>query len=283
LETRIHIIGLVVPDLTDTHFAEVARGVTRIMQPKGYTVLVSNSEGDPQSERQAIDLLLSCSQVDGLILASAQAPDETALFQRIEKHKLAYVQIDRAFPAATASFVGADDEAIGAAAVEHLVSRGCRHIAHIRGPETSTGIGRLKGYSAALARHGLKAHPAYVVSGGSSDSEGHEAMRQLLSVNPRLDGVVCFNDAVAVGAIKAILEAGLEVPYDIEVVGAGNVHYSDILRVPLSTIDLNSSLMGERAAQILLRTLESEEPVAPERALIPFQLVARESSRTVTV
>jgi LacI family transcriptional regulator len=281
VETRIHIIGLVVPDLTDTHFAEVSRSVARVMQPNGYTVLISNSEGDPDSERQAIHLLLACSQVDGLILASAQPAGETALFQRIEKHKLPYVLIDREFPGVTASYVGADDEEIGAVATEHLISRGCRHIAHIRGPETSTGIGRSKGYSATLARHGLKAARGYVASGGSSDSDGSAAMCGLLSVTPRLDGVVCFNDAVAVGAIKAILEAGLEVPYDIEVVGAGNVHYSDILRVPLSTIDLNSSLMGERAARMLLRTLESKEPLPPEHVLIPFQLVARESSKAV--
>jgi LacI family transcriptional regulator len=108
-------------------------------------------------------------------------------------------------------------------------------------------------------------------------------MKRLLSVNPRLDGVVCYNDAVAVGAIKAILEAGLEVPYDIEVVGAGNVHYSDILRVPLSTVDLNSAAAGERAAELLLGVLESEAPRAPERVLIPFELVARESSKAVAV
>jgi LacI family transcriptional regulator len=83
VESRIHIIGLVVPDLTDTHFARVASGVARIMQPAGYTVLISNSEGDPESERQAVHLLLSCSQVEGIILASAQAPGETALFRHI--------------------------------------------------------------------------------------------------------------------------------------------------------------------------------------------------------
>ncbi|MGE5567631.1 MAG: LacI family DNA-binding transcriptional regulator [Rhodospirillales bacterium] len=283
METRIHIIGLVIPDLTDTHFAEIARGVSRVLQPKGYTVLISNSEGDAECERQAVNLLLSCSHVDGLILASAQPPEETALFRRIEKHKLPYVLIDRAFPGIEASYAGADDEAIGAMATEHLISRGCRHIAHIRGPETSTAAGRLKGYAGALARHGLKAPPGYVESGGSDDSAGYNAMRRLLSVNPRLDGVVCFNDAVGVGAIKAILEAGLEVPYDIEVVGAGNVHYSDILRVPLSTIDLNSSKMGECAASILLRAMEAGEPLPPERVLIPFELVARESSQAVAV
>jgi LacI family transcriptional regulator len=104
-------------------------------------------------------------------------------------------------------------------------------------------------------------------------------MRILLSVNPRLDGVVCYNDAVAVGAIKAILEAGLEVPYDIEVVGAGNMHYSDVLRVPLSTVDLNSPLIGESAARLLLDVIEAAEPASAKQVLIPFMLLARESSR----
>lgn len=283
METRIRIIGLIVPDLSDTHFAEIARGVARLMQPKGYTVLISNSEGDAAAERQAIDLMLSCSHFEGLILASSQPAEDLALFRRIEKRKLPYVLVDRAFAGLEANYAGANDEEIGALATEHLISRGCRHIAHIRGPETSTGRGRADGYRTALARHGLAAPPAYVVAGGSNDTAGYGAMTQLLSVNPRLDGVVCFNDAIAVGAIKAILEAGLEVPYDIEVVGAGNVHYSDILRVPLSTIDLHSARMGECAAELLIRLLEGREPHAPEKVLIPFELVPRESSKVVAV
>jgi LacI family transcriptional regulator, galactose operon repressor len=283
VENRIHIIGLVVPDLTDTHFAKVSSGVALIMQPLGYTVLISNSEGDADSERQAIDLLLSCQAVEGLILASAQAPGETALFRRLEKHKMPFVLIDRDFPGVAANFVGTDDEEIGAVATEHLIARGCRHIAHIEGPQTTSAAGRTKGYMAALGGHGLKSVGGYVVPGGSTGAAGYEAMRRLLRVSPRLDGVVCYNDAVAVGAIKAILEAGLEVPYDIEVVGAGNVHYSDILRVPLSTIDLNSVASGERAAQLLVGMLQSQEPKAPERVMMPFELVARESSKPLPV
>ena len=199
MESKVHIIGLVVPDLTDTHFARVASGVARVMQPSGYTVLISNSEGDAERERQAVHLLLCCPQVDGIVLASAQAPGETALFRQIEKHKLPFVLIDRDFPEIGASYVGADDEEIGTVATEHLIARGCRHIAHIEGPETSSGAARAKGYVAALRGHGLKVAPGYVVRGGSSDASGYAAMRRLLSVNPRLDGVVCFNDAVAVG------------------------------------------------------------------------------------
>jgi LacI family transcriptional regulator len=283
MESPIRIVGLIIPDLMDTHYAEVAKGVERILRPQGYTVLLSNSSGDAEAERQVADLLLTCSQVVGLMIASAQEAENVSLFRRIERHKLPYVLIDRNFPGLDANFVGTNDEEIGAAATEHLISRGCRHIAHIRGSENSTGLGRWKGYAEVLARRGLRSSPGYVVDAGSTDESGYEAMERLLSVNPRLDGVVCFNDAVAVGAIKRILEAGLEVPYDIEVVGAGNLHYSDILRVPLSTIDLNSALAGERAAELLLRSFSGGEDHAPERVLVPFGLIARESSKTVTV
>jgi len=283
LETGVHIVGLVVPDLLDSHYAEVAKAVARVLRPEGYMVLLANSEGEEEAERQALDLLRACPQVDGLILASAQSAPELEVFQRLEKRGLPYVLIDRRLPGVEAPFVGADDVEIGAAATEHLASRGCRHIAHIQGPENSSGLGRLQGYRVALARRGLRTVPGYVAAGGSDAAAGYHAMRGLLRVNPRLDGVVCFNDAVAVGAVKAILEAGLDVPLDIEVIGAGNLHYSDIPRVPLSTVDLNSRLAGERAAELLLRRLQSPEPLALEQVVIPFELIPRESSRQVCV
>lgn len=281
METRIRMIGLVVPDLTDTHFAEVARGVNSVMQPRGYTVMISNSEGDPAAERQALNLLCTCPNVEGLIVASSQGEGGAEFFARMREYK-PFVLAGRRFRGLEADFAGTDDEHLGLSATEHLVARGCRHIAHIRGPETSSGDGRVQGYRTALARHGLKAAAGYVAGGGSDDAAGCAAMRSLLSVNPRLDGVVCYNDAVAVGAIKAILEAGLEVPYDIEVIGAGNVHYSDILRVPLSTVDLNSPLIGEQAALRLIELIEGGAQPARE-IVIPFELVARESSKAAVV
>lgn len=283
METGVHIVGLVVPDLLDSHYTEVAKAVARVLRPEGYMVLLANSEGEAEAERQALDLLLACPQVEGLILASAQAAPELGVFQRLERRGLRYVLIDRRLPGLEAPFVGADDVEIGAAATEHLASRGCRHIAHIQGPENSSGLGRLEGYRAMLAQRGLRSAPGYVTAGGSDDAAGYHAMRGLLRVNPRLDGVVCFNDAVAVGAVKAILEAGLDVPLDIEVIGAGNLHYSDILRVPLSTVDLNSRLVGEQAAELLLKRLQSSEPLSPEQVVIPFELIPRESSRPVCV
>jgi LacI family transcriptional regulator len=98
-------------------------------------------------------------------------------------------------------------------------------------------------------------------------------------VTPRPDAVFCYNDPVAAGAIKAILEAGIKVPEEIAIIGAGNVHYSDLLRVPLSTVDQGSSLIGERAAELLAQCIEAKAPSPPQRIFIPSRLIVRDSSR----
>jgi LacI family transcriptional regulator len=103
-------------------------------------------------------------------------------------------------------------------------------------------------------------------------------MRRLLALSPSPDGVFCYNDPVAAGAMKAALESGLRVPQDLAVVGAGNVHYSDLLRVPLSTIDQSSSLIGENAAALLLDLIEARSPQQPRTVLLPPKLIARDST-----
>ena len=214
-----------------------------------------------------------------MIVASAQTNGRTGLLQTMRTRRIPYVLIDRMPAGVEAHYVGVKDDEIGAVATGHLIEQGCRRIAHIRGPAISTGRGRLQGYRRALAKHGMKALPGYVVGGHYDDVRGYEAMRELLRLSPRPDGVFCYNDPVAAGAIKAVLEAGLSVPNDIAIIGAGNVHYSDLLRVPLSTVDQSSSLIGETAAELLAHCMQARTPPPPKRILIPPRLVVRESSR----
>src|SRR5262249_54105167 len=178
-----------------------------------------------------------------------------------------------------ANYVGVKDEDVGMIATEHLISQGAKRIAHIRGPAVSTGRGRLRGYKRALEKRGIKPRPEYIVSGEFRDTGGYEAMLQLLKLNPRPDAVFCYNDPVAAGAIKAVLEAGLKVPEEIAIIGAGNVHYSDLLRVPLSTVDQSSTAIGERAAEVLSEAMDSKKALKPKKILIPPRLLVRDSSR----
>jgi LacI family transcriptional regulator len=277
---RSFTIGLVVPDLIHSFFAEVAKGLSSVLREQGYRLLISTSEEDPVLERGEIDDLLA-RRVDALIVASTQLTVES--FRRIEQREMPYVLIDRSFLGLPANFVGVDDEEVGRLATEHLISIGRRRIAHIRGPEVSTAMGRLEGYRRTLALHNLDAPAAYVVSGrtidNAGDVSGQESMAHLLALDPRPDAIFCYNDPTAMGALRAILESGLRVPEDVAVIGCGNVYYAHLLRVPLSSIDQDSTGIGEHAAKLALSLVESKgTPTRPKSALLQPKLVARAST-----
>ncbi len=281
---RTYAAGLIVPDLVHPFFAEVATGLSDVLRRKSYSLLISSSQGDPDLERQEIKRLLS-RRLDALLIASAQWTVES--FRRIEEQKVPYVLIDRAFLGMPANFVGVDDVAIGRIATEHLISRGCTRIAHIRGPAISTAIGRLEGYNQALARHNLIPLQGYVLTGRSPDadswSSGHEAMKKLLEADTRPDGVFCYNDPIAIGVIDAILGQGLRVPQDIAVIGCGNLHFDKSLRVPLSSIDQQSVAIGERTGKLVLSLIEAKTPPPPKCILLEPKLVERDSTRREAV
>ena len=253
---RTYLVGLVVPDLLHPFFAEIAKSLSETLRGSGYYLIVSSSQEDPDIEEQEINQLLA-RRLDTLIIASCRSTVD--LFFRIEKQKTPYVLIDRILPGLTANFIGVDDEVVGRLATRHLVEIGCKRIAHIRGPATSTGTRRVEGYKQALAQAGLKVVEDYIITERKGDVEtkqrGAEAMRQLLSLKPRPDGVFCFNDPLAMGAMNYALDQGIQIPEDIAVIGCGNLHYDDSLRVPLSSIDQHSRRIGEEAARIALGIL----------------------------
>ena len=273
-------VGLVVPDLVHPFFAEVAKGLSRVLRKKGYSVFIASSEEDVDLEQQEIEQLIA-RRVDALLIASAQVKPDT--FAHIDEQQIPYVLIDRRFAGLTANFVGVDDEEVGRIAVEHLIQQGCQRIAHLRGPEVSTALGRLDGYRRALTRHRLPAPREFVAQPArgddAADASGYEAMRGLLGLSPRPDAVFCYNDPMAMGAMQAILEAGLRVPQDIAVVGCGNVNYAALLRIPLTSIDQNSAAIGERAARAALALIDAKTPPRPRTVLLQPSLVVRDSSR----
>jgi LacI family transcriptional regulator len=281
---RTYLIGLVVPDLLHPFFAEIAKSISEVLRANGYYLIVSSSEEDPALEEQEIDQLLA-RRLDTLIIATCRPTVD--LFFRIERQKTPYVLIDRTLPGLAANFVGVDDEAVGLLATRHLIDVGCKRIAHIRGPETSPATRRLEGYKRALAQAGLKIEDDYIIGEHKGDVEtkqrGSEAMRRLLHLKERPDGVFCFNDPLAMGAMNYALDHGIRIPEDIAVIGCGNLHYDDSLRVPLSSIDQHSRRIGEEAARIALGILTSKVPPAPESVILQPELVTRGSTRRAAV
>jgi len=276
---RSFLIGIVVPDLLHPFFAEVAKAIATAVRRRGYSLIISSSEEDPKLEAREIQQLVA-RQLDALVIASTG--NDTDAFERMDRHGQPYVLIDREFPGFSANFVGIDDEAAGRIATEHLVDQGCQRIAHIRGRDNSTGARRFEGYRRVLQRRGLEYSERFVVSRPVVDIEstryGSEAMQLLLNEDPIPDGVFCYNDPLAIGAMNVILDAGLRIPEDIAVIGCGNLHYDGSLRIPLSSIDQHSQRIGEHAASILLKLIESKTRANPESIILSPSLVARAST-----
>lgn len=275
---RTFTIGLLLPDIRHPFFAEIAKAVVEIVRPQDYHVIISYFEEDPELEKTEVKSLVA-RQVDGIILASAQSPGDLELFDHIVERQVPFVLIDRPMAGVSVSFVGVDNEAIGKLATDHLIAQGCRRIAHLRGPGMGIAAARLEGYQQSLQAHKLEMPPEYVVEGSYDDDKGYRAMQALLHANPVPDGVFCYNDPVAIGAMRAVLDAGLNVPNDVAIIGSGNVRYSDLLSVPLSTVDQGTSQIGTQAAELLMKQITAENPVPPKKMLIVPKLVVRRSTQ----
>jgi LacI family transcriptional regulator len=276
---RSYLIGLIVPGLIHPFFAEIAKALSKTIVDKGYSLIVSSSEEDPALEAREIRHLLA-RRLDALVIASSGK--DTQLFRRMRSQSQPFVLIDRIFDDLEADFVGIDDVAAGRMATTHLIEMGRRHIAHISGRENSTGIRRKEGYLEALRAHNMPIREDYILSRDFVDTDsqrqGSEAMRQLLERGPRPDAVFCHNDPIAIGAMNVILDAGLRIPEDIALVGCGNLNYNEWLRVPLTSIDQRSHLIGQRAGEILLAMIEGREWPAPAKVILEPALVIRAST-----
>ena len=275
---RSHTIGVVIPDLMHSFFVEIIAGIEPVASVRGYGLLLCSSGEDPaQRARRARDAAQPPGRRRRARVGarfgergSAAAADGTGT---------AIVMIDRDdHPRVECHRVLTDDERVGTLATTHLLDLGRKAIAHIGGPNIVHAKRREKGWRETHRLRGIQIEPEWFVEGGFMESDGYRSMKRLLTVRPRIDAVFAVNDPSAIGAMKAIWEAGLKVPDDIAVVGVGDIALGDLLKVPLTTVSWSRRDQGLNAAEMLLNGLDSDERDAPRRVIIPPRLLARESS-----
>jgi LacI family transcriptional regulator len=275
---RTHTLGVVIPDLMHSFFVEVVAGIESVMSARGYGILLCSSGENPRKERSELEMLRS-RQVDGIVLASVHASTNTDVLKNVTALGCALVMIDRDdHPRVKCHRVVTDDEEVGRLATAHLAEQGRRAIAHLAGPPIVHAKRREEGYLATLHELGLPFHPSWVVRSGFMEADGYRAMQQLLADQRNVDAIFAANDPAAIGAMKAIWEAGLRVPEDIAVVGAGDVAHGDLLRMPLTTVSWSREEMGRKAAELLLDQMGPHPDGAVQRIIIPPKLVVRQSS-----
>ncbi len=278
---KTSLVAFVIPDLVHSFFAEVAIAVSQSLRRAGYSMLIAWNAEDADLQLNEIEHLLSLG-IDAMIIATSGGNDMPS-FRLLESRNIPYVLLDRQIEGVKAPFVGMDDRLAGSMATEHLIANGCKRIAHVCGPSMSPGHNRLGGYKEALKKAGIPIREQYIATptgaGPMSFGHGFEAVQRLLKVTPRIDGLFCFNDPLAIGAIEAIQAAGLRIPEDIAVIGCGNHPLGASLRLPLSTIDQDTKALGEKSAKTVLAMLrKSGKTRQPRQIILEPRLIVRATS-----
>jgi LacI family transcriptional regulator len=237
-----------------------------------------HSSLDPEKEKAEIDMLVG-SRVEGLIVASEQPEKMPHIFDELTENGMAFVLVDRFFPERDFPSVVVDDLAVGRIAAEHLIGLGHRRIGHIQGPRLSPASLRRRGFVQTLQAHGISVSKESIVRGNFDISSGREAMIRLLKNTSRLTAVFAANDPMAIGALYACRDAGLQVPADISIMGAGNIEGADHPNPFLTTMDWPRQQLGRAAAESLLAAMSHRADRAfTVRKVFQPKLLVRQSS-----
>ena len=271
-------LGLVVPDVSNPFFAEVARGAEHIAYAEGYSIFLCNTEEDPRRELAVVQSLEE-KRVDGVVLISRLQPRQIS---EVLKHLPAAVlinqRLDKKTGPSTVGIVRLDDVAGGQLATQHLLDRGHRAIGLLAGPATSfSGQARSRGYQEALFAAGLSPDLAWKIHCPPTVEGGQAAARALLLAQPQLTALFCFNDLVAVGALQTCAELGRRVPEDLAVVGYDNVPLAALVTPSLTTCHSPRYELGAEAVRLLLEQIRNDANAGTE-IVLQVKLVVRASA-----
>lgn len=267
-------IGVVIPDLTNPFFPPIVRGIEDHLQPRGYTALIANTDGDDAAEAAQFTTLLG-RRVDGLIVATGRHGDQPVL-ERAHEAGVRAVMLNRDAGSLPYPLVTGDDATGITAAVEHLHELGHRDVVHIAGPlDLSTSIVRADAFRTAVAaRDGMRG--SVVEASALTVSAGRESMEAVLA-DEAPTAIVASNDLIALGVLRALRAHGLECPGDVSVVGFNDMPFAEDVQPPLTTVHVPTTEMGAEAARMLLAQLDGEQQ-DHARIVLPVSLVVRDST-----
>ncbi len=269
-------IGLLIPNLTNPVYAEIARNMEDVCTEAGYLVLLCDSARDPAQEKRFI-FMLRAKQVDGLVMIPSQDPLE--LIEPLQAAFIPTVVLEHDLP--QAHCIAIDDLRGGRMGTQHLLSLGHRRIGLIRRyPSSALSCDRFTGYRQTLEAAGITYDPSLAVECEAGQAAGYQAMQQLLALPEPLTAVFTHNDVLALGAMHAIWEAGLSIPDDISIVGYDDTASSAYLTPPLTTVRFPKAEMGRQAAHRILQLVRDNRDIPACTAVLPVELVVRASTAT---
>ena len=270
-------IALILPDITNPFFADLAKSVEQSLRRKGYSLVLANTDFSEDNEAAQIRELM-VKHLEGILLVPSgiRAREEHDLPRR---YQIPMVLLDRKLEGISdIPGVYSNNEYASVISCEHLIRKGARDIVFISGPlNVSTSIERFEGYKAVLAQHSIPFRPEMCRHGSYTVESGYNAVLELERSGISYSAILAANDLMALGALKAVREFGYRVPEDVQIIGFDNIEFSQYCEPSLSTMQQPTFDMGAKAVELLTGIIEKRDPVQPER-LIP-KLLMRKTTR----
>lgn len=271
-------IGLVIPDIANPFFPELARGAEDKANESGYNIIFCNTDDDLEKEEKYINMLIE-KMIDGIVFT--QSAKRTEGFEKLKLGSTPIVLIDRDMElrgvvgkVLVDNFTGAYD------GVNYLLEKGYRKIAFITGAlTTDTSENRLRGYKKALEDFNIPFNEEFVLAGEYRSEWGFSAIKQLSQKEIDFDAVFCGNDLIALSVIKALKDFGKSIPEDVAVLGFDDIYMAKFVEPQLSTIRQPNYEMGYKAVEILVNVLEnSTEKNTKTELVLKTELIIRQST-----
>jgi LacI family transcriptional regulator len=277
--SKTHTLGLIIPDISNPFFSDIARHITIGARKLGYSIILCDSEESTEAEAKSVALLRD-QMVDGLIVSPVGRTG--AHLTRLYDNGMPLVVVDRPVPDAAMPYVTSDNYKGTYDGATYLIENGHRDIAFIQGiPDSETNVARIDGFKAALRDHGIALPPTFVTGDHFGETSGYIGAKTLLQKQNRPTALFTAGNLIALGAIRALAEEGVTVPHDMSHISFDEHAYSSYLSVPLTTIAQQTTELGQIAVELLVSQMERSIQHPPENIVLPTRLIVRESVRNV--
>ncbi len=273
---RTFTISLIIPDIANPFWPEVARGVQDALDNEGYTVLMGNSDWDLQREQEFLQTARR-NLVDGIIINPSSVSND-----ELKNLDLPIVVLGLGSEYPDFDIVGSDSESGSTRAMQHLFDLGHRRIGLINGlSRRSSRSSRLDSYYAFHQAQSLELDTELIINVPYGQKYGYRGMVQLLDLEDPPSAVFAGNDILAIGALKAIYDAGLRVPEDISLIGMDDIYAGAVTMPPLTTVAKHKYATGQKAVKFLIDRIENGQKAPPREALLPCDLIIRGSTQVI--
>ncbi len=275
-------IGLIIPEVVHHFFSNVINGIIDEAEKNGYLVIILQSNESLELEKKQVELLMN-KRVDGIIMSLSNESNDDEHIKEILRKEVPFVMFDKISKLIPCSKVIINDQKAAFNAVEHLIQKGCRKIAHIRGPvNPQNAIDRFLGYKKALEKNNIPFDSKLVYTCKNvTFEEGLEFAKQIAIEHPDVDGIFVITDLVAVGVLAHFNEVGIKIPNQVKVIGFSNWFMSQVITPKLSTVDQPSFEMGVQSFKLLLEEINIKKellPFKPKTIELETAIIEREST-----